>query len=654
LALTLLEKRRSKSKEKVGGSVYLNWHDLSPWRGVERTVTVAKGLSVDLLLQFAPMQVAHMTPESTKLPEMRLSFERTHFWPGEVVRGILTLNVSQPRLIHGLQLAFDGFNYVDWYDEFADRSFTGHDVYFSKKQMLLGQLPPPTKRASRKASKNGEHHIYMDEQFNRVGLLSERRGEIQLEQGVMHFPFAFSLPMGIPHSMSHMDGCVGIFYFVTGRIFESSMPMNTVCREEIQIAPPRVSITHDPSVSHTESETKIISKHAPLCDNFSHALTDEPTLEELPSSFSETSMWSRSPSSFDRLSYLEESHLKSFSFSDDVDLDGDDAKWLTRKNSDLWAIKAFQITSQESHDPPSSARSTSSFTSDGPESDEASSKHIPERSSKNGQKSQHSFASMNRGTNVFGLPLDDEMFGVDEEDEMLSPRSQSSDSSETDGIVYNETRSRSSSRSNSRPAPVAVNAILPPLAAIGKPLVFQVTIENRSNKPINSVRASLRSVLYLSGYTGGRQYKRLREWWSPKGTVIKTVVNAKSHPKDFPIQPGTSWRGDVTLQVPANLYPSIQVRHLHLSYELKLEAKSSSKLLIGSFEWKQAVQVVQNHADKEVQLITPPTEPTGDPCQLIIGNSHAKDLTKAVIPLPLSPEGCLPITGYKIPSAAFK
>lgn len=626
LAIVLIEKRKSKTKEKPIGSALLNWSNLTPWHAIEQTVAIGKIMNVDLLLNYGPMQVMSSTPETTKLPEVRLSFERVHFWPGEVVRGVLTLNVTQPRLIHGLQLAFDGVNYVDWYDEVMDMPMRGMDVYFSKKEMLLGQLPPPSKLLKRMASKNGEHLIFCDEHFHDIGLPAGRQGDVNLTEGLHHFPFAFSLPMGIPHSMSHLDGCVGVFYFVTARIFECHGKKVTLCREEIQIAPPRVSITYDPSVSHTQTESKIISKHGALCDNFSQSLPDKPELDDLHCSFSDTSsIWSRSNSSFDHHLFMEDSHLKSISFSDDVDLDGADSHWLSRKSTELWAIKAFQTGQSEDKSAPISARSAQST-----DYQEAT--------------SQHSDGS----SNAFNLVWADDRLVDDEEDGILGPKSHDSDSSDS-SMVGTEIRKW---RSNSRPAPVAVNAILPPLAAIGKALVFQVTIENRSNKPINSLRASLRSRLTLSGYPSGRPYKRLREHEAPRGTIVKAIFNAKNK-KGFPIQPGMSWRGDMTLVVPPNLYPSLQVRHLNLSYEIKLQARSSSKLILGSFTWKQPIQVVQSHADKEVQLIEPPTQVTGDPCQLILGKA-TKELHKNLVPIPVLADGTLPITGFSLPKSTFK
>jgi len=491
----------------------------------------------------------------------------------------------------------------------------------------MGQLPPPSKLLKRMASKNGEHLIFSDEHFHDVGLPTGRQGDVNLTEGLHHFPFAFSLPMGIPHSMSHLDGCVGVFYFVTARIFECHGKKVSLLREEIQIAPPRVSITYDPSVSHTRTESKIISKHAPLSDNFSHSLPDKPELDDLHCSFSDTSsMWSRSASSFDHHLFMEESHLKSISFSDDVDLDGDDSHWLSRKSTELWAIKAFQTGHSEENSAPMTSRSAHSTDTyqDGTPRSEASS-------------------------NAFHLVWNDDRLGDDEEDGILGPKSHDSDSSDN-SVVYNE--SRKSWRSNSRPAPVAVNAILPPLAAIGKALVFQVTIENRSNKPVNSLRASLRSRLTLSGYPCGRPYKRLREHETPKGTIVKAIFNGKNK-KGFPILPGMSWRGDVTIVVPPNLYPSLQVRHLDLAYEIKLQARSSSKLILGSFSWKQAIQVVQSHADKEVQLIEPPTNATGDPCQLVLGKV-TRDLHKNLVPIPVLSDGTLPITGFTFPKSTFK
>jgi hypothetical protein len=619
LTLTLWEKRASKSKEKATSSVLLNWNDLSAWRALERKIPISKVMTLMLTMQFGPMQVMSSTPESTKMPEMRLSFERNHFWPGEIVRGVLSLNVNQPRLIHGIQLGFDGFNYVDWFDEIVERCFTGTDIYFQKRHMLMGSRPT-NERLVRKASKYGADQLsFMDDQFNDIGIKTTHSDTIELKAGQHHFPFEFQLPLNIPHSVSHMDGCVGIFYFVNGKIFEFGGRKDTLIREEIQIAPPRINISQDPSVSHTSSETKIITSKKAIGstgDNFAHSIRSDSTLETTGSLTD--SFWSQSASSLDRLSYLEESHLKSFSSETDVDLDGDDAKWLSHKNDAHWMINMDQQRGEDKK-VDSAQRLRTPWLIGGTISSEA-------------------------GLEFDSSPLDD-----DDEEDILTPRFNESENSERGGSSLCEQYGKSKS---SRPAPVAVNAILPPLAVIGKPFVFQVTIENRSNKPINSLRASLRSGLYLSGYPGGRPYKRLREYWSPKGIVNKTIINGKQLP-NFPILPNTSWRGDITIMIPPNLYPSISVRHLTLDYELKIEARSSSKLLVGSFSYKQAIQVVQAHADREVQLITPPTKIEIDPCQIRIGKV-VPALAASIVPMPITARGTIPVTGFQFPKAVFK
>jgi len=620
LVMTLWEKHASKKKEKNAGSVYLSWSDLSPWRLLERKVPITDSLTLSVMLEFGPMQVPDTTPESTKLPEMRFAFERLTYWPGEVVRGVLTLSLSQARRIQGLQLRFNGFNYIDWYDPDTDAFFTGTDIYFTKREMLLGQAPPPSKKLQHMAEKNGENLIYMKEEFVDIGLAANEFEGVEVESGVHHFPFAFSLPINVPPSMTLMDDCVGIFYFIEAHLFELGHGNHhakkpTIERQTLLISAAQPNLEHEPSVAPIETETIIISRSSPLSDQYSTSFhnTEEATLEtaQLAEGLSPPK------TTFAGLDFLEQSHLKTEKHITDVDLDGDtdDAQWLSKQSE--------TYTRGEGHHRPQSPFDLGA------------------------SPTEHGLGVDHRHHYRDGQDIDEEPHG---DDRALSPRF-----SEREEAGSSDSRPRSGSRHKN--SPILISAVLPPFAAIGKHFTFQVTIENRSSKPVNSLRVQLQSRLKVNGYPGGRVYKRLHESCSD-GVVLRTIE--KELPQ-FPVQPGTAWRGNVTINIPKDLYASIKVRHLFLSYELNLEARTSHKILSGhlvtpfhqvSNHFIIPITVAQVSAEKDLRLIKPPTSASGDPCQVRFFNV-AHELETAIVPIPIAGDGSVPVTGFIFPEAAF-
>jgi hypothetical protein len=196
-------------------------------------------------------------------------------------------------------------------------------------------------------------------------------------------------------------------------------------------------------------------------------------------------------------------------------------------------------------------------------------------------------------------------------------------------------------------------------APIGKRLVFPVTIENRSNKPVTSLRIQLRSELTLYGHRHGKPYRRMHEYSCPKGLIVKKIE--KDLP-EFPVMPGTAWRGEVEILIPKWLYPSIQVKHLALGYEVNIEARTASRLLSGNLKstqwnhistaWKSSINLVTVTADADVALVEAPASPKGTSCDLTFGKPSDK-LSYSLIPMPISPRGQVPATGYQFPAKTF-
>lgn len=684
-----------KKKEKPVGTAYLRWGELPSWRLVERKLEITHNFSLHVKMAFGPMQVAVTVPEVTRIPELRFSFERTHYWPGEVVKGVLTASVAQSRPIYGLQLAFDGFNYVDWYDEYADSFFHGTDIYFSTRNFLIGQKPPAARRNRERAEKNGEKDIDYGGGVSWDGSVDGSDIPIvDLPAGVTHYPFSFQLPLNLPHSMSHMDGCVGVFYFIEAKIFEIGLRKPTVARYAMTIVPPAVTVLEDPSVSRTETTITNISKHSPpLADNYSQSITSESALDA--ASLSDAWSPSSSLSTFDHIYDAENVSRQLRTAHDsaldgDIDLEVDDEKWLSQtrdhRNADSGSFKLRQRASSAVIGSPNRDSALNGKAS-GDSSRSSSPKQggTPPAS----PRGNESVMSSPSGRSTRELDSSDEttgphsfshnsafFFGEDDSGEdMISPSGDHKDilanggaapgSSKSKGLTGSRVRSVSNSSTNSkaRTASIAIQAALPSVAITGKPFVFPVTIENRSGKPIVSLRVQMRSQLVLTGHTGGKPGAPLREWRSQRATIVKLALRDLPC---FPIQPNTAWRGDITINIPSNLYPSVQVRHLALVYQIKVEAKSAGrKIGTSNFnlmtapmsktfgKWSHPITVVQTRPDKEVAKIKPPTELAGEPCKWILSPKILDTLDASVVPLPIAPDGAIPIVGYQLSSKAF-
>jgi hypothetical protein len=479
--------------------------------------------------------------------------------------------------------------------------------------MVLGHLPP-VKNASHK---DGTSTNLMFEDMYNIGISDSNSDGVELPAGETSFPFQFGLPMNLPASMSHMNGCIGIFYFVEVRIFERGANEDTVSRQLLTIAPTKANVTPE-TRPKIETTTTYIAKHQPVADNYAHGFAPSSPLESVGSLGS----WSAS-SSFSNLDYLEETHLKGSSPLTEIDLDGADTTWTESKKSGKKTPATEPIQSRHLHTP--------------------------------------------LLTGLPGSLGDEHLFDLDDStdslisEDALTPRSYDSSGADLGGLGSprrNRSYSQSSSRSN-RASPIAVNAILPATGIIGKRLVFPVTIENRSNKPVTSLRIELRSELVLFGHKHGKPYRRLHEYSCPKGQIIKKIE--KDLP-EFPVQPGTAWKGEVEILVPKWLYPSIQVKHLSLSYEVKIEARTASRLLSGNLKstqwnhitssWKSPINLVTTSVDVDVALINPPSQPMGVPCEVTMGKTTSK-LSDALIPMPISPRGQIPATGYRFPAKTF-
>ena len=686
-----------KKKEKAIGTTYLRWGELPSWRLVERKLDLTHNFSLSVKMAFGPMQVAVTVPEVTRIPELRFSFERTHYWPGEVVKGVLTSSVAMSRPIYGLQLAFDGFNYVDWYDEYADTFFHGTDIYFSTRNFLIGQKPPASRRARATAEKNGEKDM---PSFGGVSWDGSDDGThiptVDLPAGVTHYPFSFQLPLNIPHSMSHMDGCVGVFYFIEAKIFEIGIRRPTVARYAITIVPPAVTVLDDPTISRTETSVTNISKHSPpLADNYSHSIGSDAALDA--ASLSDAWSPSSSLSTFDHIYDADHTTKQLVKASEDnmdgdIDLEVDDEKWLAQtrehRNANSGSFKLRQrassaiIGSPLRDAPINSGNDRNDSRSSSPDHNAT-----PPRSPRsndsgfNSPTSRHSTRELDssdeaKSHNSFShnSPF---FFGEDDSGEdMLSPNENQKDvlalggvqpgSHKSKGFTGSRVRSVSGSsgtNAKARTASIAIQAALPPLAITGKPYVFPVTIENRSSKPIVSLRAQVLSQLVLTGHAGGKPGAPLREWSSQRATILKVVLRDLPC---FPIQPNQAWKGDITLNIPSNLYPSVQVRHLALVYQIKLEAKSAGRkigtssfnLMTAPFsqtsgKWTHPITVVQAKPDKEVAKIKPPTEISGEPCKWVLSPKTLDTLDASVVPLPIAVDGAIPIVGYQLSSKAF-
>lgn len=718
-----------KRKEKEVGTVFLRWGELPSWRLVEKKIEITHNFSVTVKMEFGPMQVMASVPETTRIPELRFSFERTHYWPGEVVQGVLTCSIAQPRPIYGLQLSFDGFNYVDWYDEYANTIFHGTDIYFSARDFLIGHKPPASKKTREIAEKNGERELgmfggYYDQKSVKEGSSASTS---ELPAGVRHYPFSFQLPLNIPHSMTHMDGCVGVFYFIEAKIFEIGGRKPTFARYAIQVVPPVVKPAEDPTISRNEVNIIQISKHGPsLSDNYSQSINDDSLdLSTLSDAWSPSS----SLSTFDHIYEPENTthHLSKQSDSivdNDIDLEVDDDKWLQKKTDhtrpDSKSFKLRQRAFSAAALPGSPINDSPHGLSPRGDGNESPRRYdvSPGKESANGSPPRGSFKrskrdstlsggsdsfvgspgggsdylspSSPRRTGLLDSSEEDEgggfkqnssfFFGEDDSGEELAPGLRELDkdvivaggatpgSSKSQGLTSTRIRSVSASSggSKSRVQPISIHATLPPLAITGKRYVFLATIENRSGKPITSIRVQVRSQLVLTGHAGGKPHHPLREWRSQRATIVKAAIN---NLPQFPIQNNTAWRGDIAIDIPEMLYPSVQVRHLALVYQIKIEARTAGKKIpkfaTPGFSlptatpftqargmWMHPITVVQASPDKEVEKIKPPTELKREPCKWNIG-SHSREVDSNVVPLPIAADGAIPIIGYQLSSKAF-
>jgi hypothetical protein len=190
--------------------------------------------------------------------------------------------------------------------------------------------------------------------------------------------------------------------------------------------------------------------------------------------------------------------------------------------------------------------------------------------------------------------------------------------------------------------PIRVVASTSDVIYIGKRKPITVTVYNDSNKKINELEVKLiANTTFFAELQGSNDYNHSHFGWrryhgldQQKQTDV--VVETKLKGVGFPIEPGRSWSGEILLDIPENVYPSLPRevspiinRDYHISVaaitEGNIFTKAESKVCLG-------VMVGKRHPNLEIQA---PLKPIGDPYKIQLAQINDGSNFNQFIPPPL-------------------
>jgi hypothetical protein len=138
-----------------------------------------------VLARFTPVNLIAKKPIAFRFPSFRAQIERSHYFPGEIIRGYIQYNVGKPKKIRGVRVKFDGYSHTHW---------TETHIVHTGKGTQTRQIP------------YSAHVTY----FNPIATLyGNPRGvskDFKIPSGTYIWPFEFCLPMGLPPSFDHDFG----------------------------------------------------------------------------------------------------------------------------------------------------------------------------------------------------------------------------------------------------------------------------------------------------------------------------------------------------------------------------------------------------------------------------------------------------------------
>eukprot|EP01103_Thecamoeba_quadrilineata_P010527 TRINITY_DN229_c0_g2_i1.p1 TRINITY_DN229_c0_g2~~TRINITY_DN229_c0_g2_i1.p1 ORF type:complete len:563 (+),score=74.60 TRINITY_DN229_c0_g2_i1:59-1747(+) len=153
------------------------------------------GGEIKILFNFTPSPAITQT---LKIPSFRLFLERYTYFPGEVVRGTLLLNVGTPRQVRGVRLHFLGEEYVQW-QESHTTTHTGAN----------GQMQTTTHTVT-----HSDRFQFFNVEQTLFGFNKKDGGKLDIPSNCYVWPFEFTLPQNLPPSVE--DGCNYIRYNIRG------------------------------------------------------------------------------------------------------------------------------------------------------------------------------------------------------------------------------------------------------------------------------------------------------------------------------------------------------------------------------------------------------------------------------------------------------
>lgn len=634
LTLALLEKKEHFHKSRIVASVHLDWTSLSPWIPMERWIRLTDNIEIHVILQFVETQVPVETPLSLKLPNLRLALERTVYFPGELIRGVIVHHVAKSQKIQGLYMIIEGFNFASWLDEVDDQYYWGKHDYFSKTETLFGK--PANKSEILDSREGPDPKVFgsrprqMDETLIGVGLTKTET--IMTEMGCHYYPFEFSLPMNLPPSAMYGDGASGVFYYIQTLLIGSSGILLTAHQNLCIVSPPPTLLI-DPTIPTNGLETYPLSRRQSISD------INETDFQRSPSSYNNNS----SPNNLSpRDIYARETQLDpkvdhfvqeaSSPYRDiprsnsstrsspssslqnsrnirGVDIDLEDEDWnsendptfahfmrthdefdfdpsrihgLQERMASTVDAKIDAESNKKKHKKLKKAKTVDSLPY--PDRREESSSSISKTPNETENSSPRKSMSKRRASQSHAISKESSRNKRSSLDVVSfiggspksSPNTQSpmsdlfSASMSMENFLDAEEHLAVVSQKKSKSG-VTVHGFVPPIGLIGEAFVFQLHIANRSSKPLTNIKVQIYSKLCLSGYREGKNTTKLRLKQYPSLPVMRSLQ--KNLP-GFPILPGTAWEGDIQIKIPKHLVPSLHAKYLQVDYDLRVEVRA--------------------------------------------------------------------------------
>lgn len=141
---------------------------------------VDKAGEVNISLQVVPAAIDVPAKFNVTLDSFRIILERSHYYPGEVVRGVLALLTHKPTKIHSINLIFEGYSYTCFSTgQSAADLYEAEASVFNTTAMLVG---------------------------------GSKSDEIVLPPGEHYYPFEYCLPTNISQSHNE-DGSWLVYRF---------------------------------------------------------------------------------------------------------------------------------------------------------------------------------------------------------------------------------------------------------------------------------------------------------------------------------------------------------------------------------------------------------------------------------------------------------